>query len=255
MRPAISEPALTAGFRSMFLPLHLLPIPPGRSVRPAWRVRSRACVALAVIALLDAPAFASQLTVGSRSTVTLGTGAAVHLHCNDLSLAAGAQLATSGGTLDGVFNVFVASGAVLDANSGALELGGSISGPGTVLGAPAVAAECVVGPTATPTISATITATATPTRTASATPTCSPSPTSTASRTQTPSATPTPDIPCTCPGDANRNNFVNFADYGAVAQNFGTGGTPDGVGDANCNGFVNFADYGSVAQNFGRACP
>lgn len=72
----------------------------------------------------------------------------------------------------------------------------------------------------------------------------------------TPSPTPTSAIPCTCPGDANKNNFVNFADYGSVQANFGAPANPaTGAGDANCNGFVNFADYGSVAANFGLACP
>ena len=80
---------------------------------------------------------------------------------------------------------------------------------------------------------------------------CFPTPTPTVA----PSPTPTSAIPCTCAGDANKNGFVNFADYGAVAQNFGQGNPPGGVGDANCNGFVNFADYGAVAQNFGQGCP
>jgi hypothetical protein len=80
---------------------------------------------------------------------------------------------------------------------------------------------------------------------------CFPTPTPT----PVPTVTPTPAIPCTCQGDSNKNGFVNFADYGSVAANFGQGNTPGGVGDANCNGFVNFADYGAVAANFGQACP
>lgn len=81
--------------------------------------------------------------------------------------------------------------------------------------------------------------------------TCFPTPTPT----PVPTVTPTPAIPCTCQGDANKNGFVNFADYGAVSANFGQANPPAGNGDANCNGFVNFADYGAVSANFGQPCP
>jgi hypothetical protein len=62
--------------------------------------------------------------------------------------------------------------------------------------------------------------------------------------------------PCTCQGDADRNDFVNFADFGAVQSNFGKPADPvTGIGDSDCNGFVNFVDFGAVQSAFGRACP
>jgi hypothetical protein len=80
-------------------------------------------------------------------------------------------------------------------------------------------------------------------------------PTATATRTSTPTATP--DLPaCPCPGDADRDGFVNFADFGAVRENFGAPADPEtGIGDADCNGFVNFADFGVVQATFGTPCP
>ncbi len=84
------------------------------------------------------------------------------------------------------------------------------------------------------------------------TPTATPTPSATATGT----VTPTPTIACTCPGDANRNEFVNFADFGSVAANFGSSPDPQtGIGDADCNGFVNFGDFGPIAANFGQSCP
>ncbi len=92
-----------------------------------------------------------------------------------------------------------------------------------------------------------------PTSTATQTDTETRTPPPEATQTRTPS--PTPTIACTCPGDASRNGFVNFADYGSVAENFGRPPYPlTGVGDANCNGFVNFADYGAVTAYFGKMC-
>lgn len=68
----------------------------------------------------------------------------------------------------------------------------------------------------------TFTITGTPSPAASSTPTW----TATAAipmATPTPTALPTstPAIPKPCPGDANHNSFINFADFGAVQQNFG----------------------------------
>lgn len=61
--------------------------------------------------------------------------------------------------------------------------------------------------------------------------------------------------PCTCNGDANKNGFVNGADFGSVQTNFGAAANPNtGAGDANCNNFVNGADFGSVQSNFGAPC-
>jgi len=81
-----------------------------------------------------------------------------------------------------------------------------------------------------------------------ATPTPSPA-------TSTPTATPGGPV-CTCQGDANKNRFVNSADFAAVQANFGRPADPvTGLGDANCNGFVNSADFAAVQANFGRPCP
>ncbi len=61
--------------------------------------------------------------------------------------------------------------------------------------------------------------------------------------------------PCTCMGDANKNGFVNGADFGSVQTNFGAAANANtGAGDANCNNFVNGADFGSVQSNFGAPC-
>lgn len=62
--------------------------------------------------------------------------------------------------------------------------------------------------------------------------------------------------PTACPGDANRDGFVNFADITSVLTNFGVNYSPaSGVGDANFDGIVNFADITSVLTNFGVVCP
>lgn len=61
---------------------------------------------------------------------------------------------------------------------------------------------------------------------------------------------------CTCLGDADKNGFVNAADFGAVQVHFGqVANATSGLGDANCNGFVNSADFGVVASHFGVPCP
>lgn len=62
--------------------------------------------------------------------------------------------------------------------------------------------------------------------------------------------------PPLCPGDADGNGSVNFADITNVLTNFGAtypGST--GPGDADHNGVVNFADITSVLTNFNLPCP
>jgi hypothetical protein len=56
----------------------------------------------------------------------------------------------------------------------------------------------------------------------------------------------------TCPGDADRNGFVNSTDYEAVRAHLGE--TTSGQGDADCNGVVDAADLAAVQANFGRRC-
>jgi hypothetical protein len=73
----------------------------------------------------------------------------------------------------------------------------------------------------------------------------------TATRTATPGGPP-----CTCQGDADKNDFVNFSDFGSVQSHFGAPADPvTGAGDADCNGFVNFSDFGAVQGSFGAPCP
>ncbi len=62
--------------------------------------------------------------------------------------------------------------------------------------------------------------------------------------------------PPPCPGDADGNGVVNFADITNVLTNFGMDYTPGtGPGDADHNGIVNFADVTNVLTNFGVPCP
>lgn len=64
-----------------------------------------------------------------------------------------------------------------------------------------------------------------------------------------------PLAPPDCPGDADGNGEVNFADITNVLTNFGadySSGT--GPGDADRNGVVNFADITNVLTNFGAVC-
>lgn len=62
--------------------------------------------------------------------------------------------------------------------------------------------------------------------------------------------------PPACPGDADGNGTVNFADITNVLTNFGMDYTPGtGPGDADHNGPVNFADITNVLTNFGLPCP
>lgn len=61
--------------------------------------------------------------------------------------------------------------------------------------------------------------------------------------------------PTLCPGDANRDGIVNFADVTSVLSNFGFSGAPGIPGDANGDGAVTFADITNVLSNFGFICP
>lgn len=62
-------------------------------------------------------------------------------------------------------------------------------------------------------------------------------------------------VPPACPGDANRDGVVNFADITAVLNNWNiTYPGSTGVGDANLDGVVNFADITSVLNFFGQPC-
>lgn len=62
--------------------------------------------------------------------------------------------------------------------------------------------------------------------------------------------------PPLCPGDANFDNMVDFADVTSVltffGANYGLGNT--GPGDATRNGVVDFADVTAVLTNFGAVC-
>jgi hypothetical protein len=65
-------------------------------------------------------------------------------------------------------------------------------------------------------------------------------------------------VPPLCPGDANGDRVVNFADITAVLANFGSvypPGVLNGPGDANHDGSVTFADVTAVLANFGVPCP
>lgn len=57
-----------------------------------------------------------------------------------------------------------------------------------------------------------------------------------------------------CPGDANGDRLINFADITAVLTSFGTSGDPFRVGDANGDGTVSFTDITSVLTAFGIPC-
>ena len=58
-----------------------------------------------------------------------------------------------------------------------------------------------------------------------------------------------------CPGDANGDRIINFADLNIVLGNFGQTGAPGSVpGDVNGDGVVNFADLNIVLSAFGTEC-
>lgn len=58
--------------------------------------------------------------------------------------------------------------------------------------------------------------------------------------------------PPPCPGDANNDGVVNFADVTDVLANFGGVGP---AGDADHDGDVEFADVTAVLANFNVPCP
>lgn len=60
-------------------------------------------------------------------------------------------------------------------------------------------------------------------------------------------------IASACPGDANGDNMVNFADLNLVLFQFGVVG-PNTPGDVNHDGVVNFLDLNIVLANFGQSC-
>jgi len=60
--------------------------------------------------------------------------------------------------------------------------------------------------------------------------------------------------PPECPGDADMNGVVDFADLSVVLSNFGASGTPGAPGDLNNDGEVDFADLSLVLSNFGAVC-
>ncbi len=64
-------------------------------------------------------------------------------------------------------------------------------------------------------------------------------------------------VPTPCPGDANNDGVVNFADITSVLTFFNATYNPglDGLGDANSDGAVNFADITAVLTFFGVTCP
>lgn len=61
-------------------------------------------------------------------------------------------------------------------------------------------------------------------------------------------------IPPPCPGDADNDGAVTFADITAVLANFNAQGNQPLLGDANRDGVVTFADITDVLANFGAAC-
>jgi hypothetical protein len=54
-----------------------------------------------------------------------------------------------------------------------------------------------------------------------------------------------------CPGDANGDGIISFADLNLVLTNFGF---ETDQGDLNGDGLVNFADLNLVLTNFGVGC-
>jgi hypothetical protein len=58
-------------------------------------------------------------------------------------------------------------------------------------------------------------------------------------------------VPPSCPGDADADGVVNFADVTSVLASWGGSGPP---GDADGNNVVDFADITAVLANFGTTC-
>lgn len=61
--------------------------------------------------------------------------------------------------------------------------------------------------------------------------------------------------PAICPGDANGDNVVEFADIAAALVNYNASGEAGILGDADRNGLVDFADIGFILVNWGSTCP
>ncbi|MCA9310301.1 MAG: hypothetical protein KDA21_03795, partial [Phycisphaerales bacterium] len=57
-----------------------------------------------------------------------------------------------------------------------------------------------------------------------------------------------------CPGDANGDDTVNFADLEILLEGWGTTVTPGTEGDVNYSGFVDFADLEILLDAWGSAC-
>ena len=53
-------------------------------------------------------------------------------------------------------------------------------------------------------------------------------------------------------GDIDGNGTVGFADFLALAENFGNAVVSHAQGDIDCNGTVEFADFLALAENFGN---
>jgi subtilisin-like proprotein convertase family protein len=67
-----------------------------------------------------------------------------------------------------------------------------------------------------------------------------------------------PTVPPLCPGDADDDNDVDFADVTATLANFGANYLPTpgtGIGDADDDGDVDFADITTELALFGTSCP
>lgn len=56
-----------------------------------------------------------------------------------------------------------------------------------------------------------------------------------------------------CPGDANGDHVIDFADFAAVLSNYGVSG-PGVPGDVNGDEVVDFTDFSIVLSNYGSAC-
>lgn len=64
-------------------------------------------------------------------------------------------------------------------------------------------------------------------------------------------------VPNACPGDANGDGTVTFADVSAILEHWGAAYALDDAatpGDANGDGVVNFSDVSSVLENWGVEC-
>ena len=58
-----------------------------------------------------------------------------------------------------------------------------------------------------------------------------------------------------CPGDADGNQAVDFADLNLILLNWGVPVVPGTNGDVSCDGIVNFGDLNILLINWGATCP